>query len=197
MEKQRVQNRFASYQVHIGQFPASPRLVQLFHLHCTLEWLFFRKTRAFIFTIRPSPPPPPPNQSWLWLVGTAVRMMPRLYRITDTHQVYKYPDSTLSKVLTVLKWRMITTLNRKLLEKQRVQNRFASYEVHIGHFYYNVNAAVSFGNRLTLSIFRFQNFFIGQTDRRTKPTLRACARGVNMHSVFCVYDIFPPLTRDM
>ena len=24
--------------------------------------------------------------------------------------------------------------NRKLLEKQRVQNRFAFYEVHIGHF---------------------------------------------------------------
>ena len=46
-------------------------------------------------------------------------------------------------------------LNRKLLEKQRVQNRFASYEVHIGHFFYNINAAVSFGNCLTLSIFRF------------------------------------------
>ena len=26
-------------------------------------------------------------------------------------------------------------LNRKLLEKQRVQNRSASYEVHIGHFF--------------------------------------------------------------
>ena len=47
------------------------------------------------------------------------------------------------------------TLNRKLLEKQRVQNRSASYEVHIGHLFYNINAAVSFGNRLTLSIFRF------------------------------------------
>ena len=33
-----------------------------------------------------------------------------------------------------------------------------SYEVHIGHFFYIVNATVSFGNRLTLSIFRFQNF---------------------------------------
>ena len=46
-------------------------------------------------------------------------------------------------------------LDRKLLEKQRVRNRFASYEVHIGHFVYNVNATVSFRNRLTLSIFRF------------------------------------------
>ena len=87
--------------------------------------------------------------------------------------------------------------NSKLLEKQRLQNHFASYEVHIGHFFYNINATVSFGNRLTLSIFRFQNFFTGQIDRRTKPALCACARGVNMHSVFCVYDIFPPLTRDM
>ena len=124
-------------------------------------------------------------------------MMPRLHRIMDTRQVHEYPDSTLSKVLTVLKWRTITAFNRKLLEKQRVQNHFASYEVHIGHFFYNINATVSFGNRLTLSIFRFQNFFTGQIDRRTKPALCASARGVNMHSVFCVYDIFPPLTRDI
>ena len=55
---------------------------------------------------------------------------------------------------------MITTFNRKLLEKQRVQNRFASYEVHIGHFFYNINATVSFGNHLNLSIFRFQKFLL-------------------------------------
>ena len=84
--------------------------------------------------------------------------MPGLHCVIDTRQIWEYLDSTISKVLTILKWRMITTLNRKLLEKQRVQNRFASYEVHIGHFFYNINAAVSFGNRLTLSIFRFQNF---------------------------------------
>ena len=53
---------------------------------------------------------------------------------------------------------MATTLNRKLLEKQRVQNRFASDEVHIGHFSYDVNATVSFGNCSTLSIFRFKKF---------------------------------------
>ena len=67
-------------------------------------------------------------------------------------------DSTISKVLTVLKWQMIRMLNRKLLEKQRVQNRFASYKVHTGHFFYDINATVSFGNRLTLSIFRFKYF---------------------------------------
>ena len=33
--------------------------------------------------------------------------------------------------------------NRKLLEKQRVQNRFAFYEVHIDHFlFYIVNATL-------------------------------------------------------
>ena len=53
--------------------------------------------------------------------------------------------------------------NRKLLEKQRVQNRFTSYEVYIDHFFYNVNATVSLGSHLTLSIFRFQ------IDRRKKP----------------------------
>ena len=34
-------------------------------------------------------------------------------------------------------------VNRKLLEKQKVKNSFASYEVHTGHFFYNVNATVS------------------------------------------------------
>ena len=77
----------------------------------------------------------------------------------DVRQVCKHPDSTISNVLTVIKWQMITTLNRKLLEKQRVQNRYASDEVHIGHFFFhNVNATVSFGNRLNLSVFRLKKF---------------------------------------
>ena len=46
--------------------------------------------------------------------------MPGLHCITDTCQVCEYPDSTKSKVLTVLKWWMITMFNRKLLEKQSV-----------------------------------------------------------------------------
>ena len=54
------------------------------------------------------------------------------------------------------------TLNSKQLEKQRVQNRFTFYEIHIGHFSYNVNATVSFGN--CLSIFRFQKIFTGLTN---------------------------------
>ena len=66
------------------------------------------------------------------------------------HRVIEHVKSTNTRTLPVyhiqLKWRtqVITTLNRKLLEKQRVQNRFASYEVHIGHFFYNVNTTVSF-----------------------------------------------------
>ena len=67
-----------------------------------------------------------------------------LHRVIDTRQIREYPDSTISKVLTILKWWVIMTLNRKLLEKQRIQNHFASYEVHIGRFFYNVNATVSF-----------------------------------------------------
>ena len=81
-----------------------------------------------------------------------------------THQVREYLYSTTSKVLTAIKWRMIMAFNRKLLEKQRAQNRFASYEVHVGHFFYNINSTVSFGNHLTLSVFRFQNFSL---DRQT------------------------------
>ena len=59
----------------------------------------------------------------------------------------------------------------KPLEKQRVQNRLASYEVHIGHIFYNVNATVSFGNCLTLSIFRFQIFL---PDRQTETDKTDC-----------------------
>ena len=61
-----------------------------------------------------------------------VQIMAGLHRVIDTHQIRKYLDSTISKVLTILKWQIIMT---KLLEKQRVQNRFASYEVYIGHFF--------------------------------------------------------------
>ena len=42
-------------------------------------------------------------------------------------------NSTISKVMIILEWWTITTLNRKLLEKQRVWNSFAFYEVHTGH----------------------------------------------------------------
>ena len=68
---------------------------------------------------------------------------------------------------------MITTLNRKQLEKQRV---------HIGHFFYKVNATARFGNHLTVPIFRFKKIFTGLTDKLTdrqnqllNPFTHACA----------------------
>jgi len=71
-----------------------------------------------------------------------------------------------SSVVKGLKWQTITLLNRKWQEKQKIQNRFASYEVYIGYFCYNVSATVSFGNRLNLSVFRFKNFLPDwQTDK--------------------------------
>ena len=78
-----------------------------------------------------------------------------LHRITDMHRVREYLDSSISKVLTILKWQMITTFNRKLLEKQREQNRFDSYEVHIGHFFLQYQCYTQFWKSFALSIFRF------------------------------------------
>ena len=80
-------------------------------------------------------------------------------------QIREYPDSTISKILTVLKWQMIMTLNRKLLEKLCFL-----WGTHRSLFY-NVNATVSFWNRLTQSIFRFKNLSLErQTDRQTDKT---------------------------
>ena len=103
------------------------------------------------------------------------------------HLTWRHPLA--SRYIVAFKWRIITTLDRKLLGKQKVQNRFASDEVHIGHFFYNVKATVSFGNRLNPSIFRFKNFSpdwqtelfpqITVSDRRTLRAL-AYAHGVMM-----------------
>ena len=103
-----------------------------FCLHQNPFWLGLVWTNSPVFT-------PPGYRS----VGTNNAQTPLYPKYLNMRQVN--PDSTISKVLTVLKWWMIIMLNRKLLEKQGVQNRFASYEVHIGHFFYNVNATVRFG----------------------------------------------------
>ena len=55
-----------------------------------------------------------------------------------------------------LQWRHTPCCS--MVKLWRVKNRFASYEVNKGHFFNNVNVTVSFGNRLTLSTFRFQHF---------------------------------------
>ena len=122
--------------IHKARFPSSLRSTQLFCLHCTLVWLFICKSQLLsspdpILDLANSP------VFMVWTsheVVTTVQIMPRLHRIMDTCQVCEYPDSTMSKVLNILKWWMITTLNRNLLENQRIQNYFASYEVHIGHY---------------------------------------------------------------
>ena len=114
-----------------------------------------------------------------------VQIIPGLHRIRSMCQVREHPDSTTSKVFTVLKWWMIMMLNRKLLEKQRVLNCFASDEVHIGHFFHNINATVSFGNRLNLSIFKIfcrtdklTNWQMDKTNCLTPSHMRA--RGNNL-----------------
>ena len=64
------------------------------------------------------------------------------------HSLSRQPPPPPPPIIFLLRhhWQMIPTLNRKLLEKQRVQNHFVSYEANIGHFFCNVNATVSFGN---------------------------------------------------
>ena len=56
--------------------------------------------------------------------------------------------------------------------------------VHIGHFFYNVNGNVIFGNRLTLSIFRFPNFSLDKltnklTDKLTNKLTDKLTDGQN------------------
>ena len=61
---------------------------------------------------------------------------------------------------------MTTTLKRKLLEKQRVQNCFASYEKYIGHFFfYNVNATVN----IQIGKF-FTGLFVGFVTQLCSPS---------------------------
>ena len=70
------------------------------------------------------------------------------------------PDSTISKVLTVLKLQMITTFNRKLLEKQSVKNRFASYKVHIGHFFLQCQCYCQFWKSFNPVYIQISIFFL-------------------------------------
>ena len=84
-----------------------------FYLHQTSSWL------CLLWTYFTSDQGMDKLTSW-----HNVQIMPGLHRIrsiVDMHQVREYPDSTVSKVLTVLKWLTIPTLNRKQLEKQRVE----------------------------------------------------------------------------
>ena len=102
-----------------------------------------------------SPVYPPVTKVWTNLpVGTTyIQIMPELHcirTIVDTHRVCNHPDSTVSKLLTVLRWRTIPTLDRKQLEKQRVEPLCSLWGWHTSLHFNNVNATVSFKNNLTL-----------------------------------------------
>ena len=98
------------------------------YLHCTLVW-FYHKTKYLL----PSPGPIlalPSIDKLTCLhptrvqrpVGRTVQIIPGLHRIRsiiDMRQVRKHLDSTIFKVLTIIKWGIVTMLNKKLLEKQR------------------------------------------------------------------------------
>ena len=115
--------------IHKTHFPSSPRLAQLFCLYCTLAWLYSHETHLS------SPDPilalssmdlltrlPTSDQGMDQLSSRHnIQIMPRLHRIqsiVDKCQVHEYPDSIVYKVLTILKWRMVSTLNRKQLESR-------------------------------------------------------------------------------
>jgi len=115
--------------------------------------------------------------------------MAGLHRVIDTRQICEYLDSTISKVLTVLKRRMITTLNRKLLEKQRV-DRTALVPMRYTHrslFFLQCQRYCQFLKLFNPVNSQISKFFTGltdwltdwQTDKTDCLTLRACARGVN------------------
>ena len=83
-----------------------------FYLHQALSLGFAQWRLTHLSSPRPGYRP----------VSTTVQIIPGLHRIQnimDMRQVRKHLDSKISKVLTIIKWRIITTLNRKLLEKQR------------------------------------------------------------------------------
>ena len=58
-------------------------------------------------------------------------------------------------------------LNRKLLEKQRVQNCFASYEVHIGHFFFQYQCYCQLWKSFNPVYIQISKYFTGLTDRLT------------------------------
>ena len=120
----------------LTHFPSLLCSAQVFCLYCTLVWLFCCKTHLSSQT-----------PSWLWLVWTNSPAFTSLvYRPVGTIS----PNCTVLSQIIVLwtcvksantwtlpypsywtywKWQ-ITMLNRKLLEKQMVQNPFASCEIH-------------------------------------------------------------------
>ena len=113
--------------------------------------------------------------SWYESVGTNNTRTPPYYwhasnpRIPGLYLIQGIDRIKMADVLTVLKWRTIKTLNRKLLEKtDSIEPLWFLWGTHSSLFYH-VNATVSFWKRLTLCIFRFQNVSLNwQTDRQNR-----------------------------
>ena len=116
-----------------------------------------------------------PDHILAWLIWLS---SPR-HNGTNNCQTPPYYGYVSSLRIPVFKWRIIMKLNRKLLEKQRVQNRFAAYEVYIGHFFYNINATVSW-KLFSLVYIQIFKFFTGLRDRQTDKT--NCLTPSRMHA---------------
>ena len=127
-----------------------------FYLHQAPSWLCLVQTNS------------PVTQGILQRpVGTTVQIIPGLHRIRsimDMREVREHPDSTISKVLTVIKWRIITTLNKKLLEQQRYRTALLLLRYTQVTFFHNFNATVSFGNPLKPVYIQILNFFTELTN---------------------------------
>ena len=122
-------------------------------------------------------------------VGTTAQIMSRLHHITDTYQVHKYPDSSISKVLTILKMADDHDVKKKTAGKaEGTEPLCFLWEIHKSLFFYNVNATVSFGNHLTLSIFEFfTGLFVGFVSQLCSPS-NVCAAWTHM----CIHKAYFP-----
>ena len=142
-----------------------------FYLHQTPSWLWLVRTNSPVFT-----PPVSIDQSAqqcikVWknfpVDTNNAQTLPHPNYCRHMHQVHEYPDSTISKVLTILKMWIITTLNCWKSWEYRTILLPTRY-VHIGHFFLQYR---QFYKPFNLSIFRCKHFALDwKTDRLTKPT---------------------------
>ena len=106
--------------IHRAHFPSS-RLAQLFCIHCTPVWLFCHETHLS----SPDPSMDSPDLCGVWThmfihkVHFPSSCLPRFHRIlsiADTCRVHRYLDSTMSKVLTILRmrWSLSAEVNENI-----------------------------------------------------------------------------------
>ena len=130
-----------------------------FYLDQTL-WLWLVRSNSPVFT--------PPRYRPVGTQNARTPLYPKYYGHASSPWIPGLYQNYISKVLTVLKCRIITTLNRILLEKQRVQNRFAFYEVHIGHFFLQCQCCCQFWKSFNPVYIQILKIFTGRTDRKNR-----------------------------